>query len=701
MHNKDYVLPGVRVGILLIAVLVAFFISSNLTGSIFPQDPFENLIFQGALLMVVFGSTVQEYLFTSPSESLINSFIGMITLIPVFNISSKPFWWIIFGYCFIIFLLGILSTGLSYSKDIDKSSRKFLDLIYHPVINLGRARIIFSILFIFGLFSFYELRSREFVILLLFWGLFIVIWPLGIPSFISNLFEKNLRKSTIGQIIRTDWPNLLHVEIHNDVIWRIESPKVFQEADGTQSLAIPLYKQHQGDSIIGTGIYVKSPLERLEGLERGSIYELPDNISIPKSDIYKTLGCDDSSTLIGFVSSDSRISEIKFEVTNVEKCYEGKLIWCSVSGERVFYQIMQGTTNEEQFENNRYGYQTGFARQLGKLTQSGFETYDWLPYINSPVFAVDENFGENLNIFNPAEDFSIGIIPGTKLKMGGNFIDNMDYHTAILGVTGSGKTELALDLIRHVSSKGFKVICIDLTMKYSNALNELNPVNLTLSEEELTELDRLLFKLDIGTFSKTEEKKELKTFVDKSRTDITNRFKSFLEAQDTNLGIVSLKELSNTQATLYITEIYLTELLNYAKHHPEMKKTLVVVEEAHTVMPEPTTMGLGDFDSKGLVGKIAQLSLQGRKYKIGLLVISQRTATVSKSILTQCNTIFSFKCFDDTSLGFMKNVVGSNYVDSIPDLQKLHLLAYGKAIKSENPVIIQIPFDQAKVNNNN
>jgi len=41
-------------------------------------------------------------------------------------------------------------------------------------------------------------------------------------------------------------------------------------------------------------------------------------------------------------------------------------------------------------------------------------------------------------------------------------------------------------------------------------------------------------------------------------------------------------------------------------------------------------MGLGDFDSRGLVGKISQIALQGRKYGIGLLVISQRTATVVK-----------------------------------------------------------------------
>ena len=95
----------------------------------------------------------------------------------------------------------------------------------------------------------------------------------------------------------------------------------------------------------------------------------------------------------------------------------------------------------------------------------------------------------------------------------------------------------------------------------------------------------------------------------------------------------------------------MTCLLKYARENgPESPPILVVVEEAHTVMPEVQTMGLGDYDSRGLVGKIAQIALQGRKYRVGLLVLAQRTATVSKTVLTQCNTIISFACYDDTAL---------------------------------------------------
>jgi DNA helicase HerA-like ATPase len=161
--------------------------------------------------------------------------------------------------------------------------------------------------------------------------------------------------------------------------------------------------------------------------------------------------------------------------------------------------------------------------------------------------------------------------------------------------------------------------------------------------------------------------------------------------------VITLDEISNTKATLAITELYLTCLLHYARDHQETcPKVLVVVEEAHTVMPEPTTMGLGDYDSRGLVSKIAQIALQGRKYGVGLLVIAQRTATVSKTVLTQCNTMITLNCFDETSLGFLSNVYGSTHTQLIANLPRLHAVVFGRAVRSERPIVVEIPYDAKK-----
>ena len=141
----------------------------------------------------------------------------------------------------------------------------------------------------------------------------------------------------------------------------------------------------------------------------------------------------------------------------------------------------------------------------------------------------------------------------------------------------------------------------------------------------------------------------------------------------------------------------MTCLLNYARDNiGNCPQTLIVVEEAHTVMPEPNTMGLGDYDSRGLVGKIAQIALQGRKYGVGLLVLAQRTATVSKTVLTQCNTIISFACYDETSLGFLRNIYGLEHVALIPNLPRFHAIAFGNWIRSEQPLVFEVPFNTEK-----
>lgn len=175
--------------------------------------------------------------------------------------------------------------------------------------------------------------------------------------------------------------------------------------------------------------------------------------------------------------------------------------------------------------------------------------------------------------------------------------------------------------------------------------------------------------------------------------------KDFLSSanEDARVGLITLDEISNTKATLVVTELYMTCLLHFARDNSDScPQTLVVVEEAHTVMPETSTMGLGDYDSKGLVSKISQMALQGRKYRIGLLVVAQRTATVSKNVLTQCNTVIALSCYDETTTGFLSNVFGREYAEAIRDLPQLHAVVFGKGVRSERPVIVEIPYAAEK-----
>ena len=121
------------------------------------------------------------------------------------------------------------------------------------------------------------------------------------------------------------------------------------------------------------------------------------------------------------------------------------------------------------------------------------------------------------------------------------------------------------------------------------------------------------------------------------------------------------------------------------------KKACIVLEEAHTVIPEWNMSGGTDKISSKLTNTISQIALQGRKYNIGLMIIAQRTANISKTILTQCNTIISFKQFDNTSRDFLINHFGEEFVKSLPSLKFRQAVIAGKALVSDMPIMFKVP----------
>jgi DNA helicase HerA-like ATPase len=132
--------------------------------------------------------------------------------------------------------------------------------------------------------------------------------------------------------------------------------------------------------------------------------------------------------------------------------------------------------------------------------------------------------------------------------------------------------------------------------------------------------------------------------------------------------------------------------MEWAKAHRKQEKILIVLEEAHTIIPETFGSGL-DGASKSVVDRIGQIALQGRKYGVGLMVVSQRTALVSKTVLSQCNTFFTHALIDQTSLSFLQSVYSSQHTQLIPNLGRFQFLASGKALKSERPIIVQRQYD--------
>lgn len=696
---RPSVAPWVRVLILVLATVTAALIAKEYTGTYLPTEPRDALLFQNALLLIVLGSALLERHYTRPADSVVNSLMALITLLSVRNIAPAFPWNVVAGYCAVVFVLSVACVSVSGSANQKGWRESVARVTYRPSVVFGSSRTLFSIVFLSGLWFFYDTQDSITLALVIFWGLFLAIWPLQIPELLTSWFAREAPSgSATGEIVRIDSPNILRVELHGEAEWDHKVPQIAILPNGQARWVQPLFSQFQDGKLLATGLLTELAANTRH-TQRNCVVGPETDIDPPDAaQICDSLAGGPDSILRGFVVENSTIGSIRFETLDASSCHDGMLVWSHVAGTRVYYQIVSGETSEESFVSDKHGFQVATATQLGRLAPSqGFSKIDWLPGMNAPVFAASGQspIAESAVDVN---DFVLGNVPRTAIKVGGDFAAGFDHHTAILGVTGSGKTELAFDLIRHALAQGIRVVCIDLTSQYAARLRDLGPVDLSISHTTAAELGRRLFDVETGEFKASAEKKALEHFAEPVRQQVVEAIASFMtEDTEAKVGLIQLEEISNTRATLWITELYMTCLLRYAKENiGRCPRTLIVVEEAHTVMPEATTMGLGDFESKGLVSKIAQIALQGRKYGVGLLVLAQRTATVSKTVLTQCNTIITFSCFDDTSLGFLKNIYGPEHLKLIPTLPRLHAVAFGRWIKSERPLVFQVPFSEGK-----
>jgi DNA helicase HerA-like ATPase len=86
----------------------------------------------------------------------------------------------------------------------------------------------------------------------------------------------------------------------------------------------------------------------------------------------------------------------------------------------------------------------------------------------------------------------------------------------------------------------------------------------------------------------------------------------------------------------------------------------------------------------------ASAILQGRKYGLGCIVVTQRTANVTKTILNQCNTVFAMRMFDERGRTFLADFIGHDYASMLSSLGPRQAILFGKASNCENPVLIRL-----------
>jgi hypothetical protein len=394
---------------------------------------------------------------------------------------------------------------------------------------------------------------------------------------------------------------------------------------------------------------------------------------------------------VGTVAEGSNILAVKFDYGMKVAVSEGTLLEVPIRGQRVLYQITQGSTQTEVLENkNEAGLIIGQAAQIGTWNQDTltFDRFGWVPENNTPVYLASEIE----EVPPPEGEVLIGHIPDTNYPI---FMDKkaaINCHMAVLGVTGTGKSVFARDLIRRLSQEGMKFIAVDFTGEYKLKLAPLNPVDVVPPAVANGLFDTVdAIAAEMTKFPNQRDVQALAGWEQNLRNGFREAILAFLAA-DGHVAVFELPDVANSTSILSYTRWFFKVLFEIAKEGAHIAGQLcVVLEEAHTVVPEWNFVGADDKGAQALLNQIGQIALQGRKYGIGFMVIAQRTANVSKTVLTQCNTIIAFQQFDKTSSDFLANYMGPNMIEALQNLRPRQAVAVGKAFRNGLPTIFRVP----------
>lgn len=133
----------------------------------------------------------------------------------------------------------------------------------------------------------------------------------------------------------------------------------------------------------------------------------------------------------------------------------------------------------------------------------------------------------------------------------------------------------------------------------------------------------------------------------------------------------------------------LYDALFWARNLPEggrERPLLIVLEEAHAY--------LGEKHSGPAAGAVRRIAKEGRKYGVGLMIVSQRPSEIDPTILSQCGTIFAMGLANDVDRGQVTSAASDNLkglFEMLPILRTGEAIIVGEAVSLPMRTLIELP----------
>ncbi len=396
----------------------------------------------------------------------------------------------------------------------------------------------------------------------------------------------------------------------------------------------------------------------------------------------------------------------------------------------------------------------GYAEPLGYFDESGkWRGMDFTPEAGTPVYLPDP--GELSDYFlaeREAFSISVGRASGTSMEAYLVVDRLVTNHAFICGMTRSGKSTFVANFVRQLLTEGEKkgivprVILFDRRGEYVVPLQTLGdrvrvkPYTAFLPRIDQLDLDAIIRRLNLDpsrypdrlfvrklrerlvelsarretiTFDEIcsiaeEIANELQSKFKRTdmavRADYVREYGSFLEKhfREPEDPINILREApvllidfsidtlleDQQQAARYVVE----RAVSYGIETQGRFPVLLIIEEAQYYVPERGMFKVGDPYGTGVARAIVEGMSQAGGYNVGFILMSQRPAYVSKSAISQCGTVISFRLAnenDQDTLSRYTEYGGKALKQILAGLSTHEALMWGVALPTPFPLLVE------------
>ena len=352
----------------------------------------------------------------------------------------------------------------------------------------------------------------------------------------------------------------------------------------------------------------------------------------------KVLAADTSASFVGAVDAGSTDRSLRFVTTRPLEV--GNVVWVEHVASRVLYQLAFAEVEEASVRGGSHLVVRARATQLGSYSRDTqrIVRHPWVPAPGAGVRILETGASEP-GPTTPDGSFLLGTLIGTQVPVYLDLEASCQGHLAILGMTRMGKTTLALRLARALASSR-RVTILDQTGEYVSR-HRLDPY---VQEHDGLDNGLSVFEPTLGRVAADEAYKFLVRIVKKA-------------AEEYRAG--------------------------------QLCSRVLIIDEAHQFIPEPAGLGF-NAPGRDSAYKFGVLMMQVRKFGIAIVLVSQRTAVVGKSALSQCENLIAFKSVDQTGLDFLEAVLGENSRLLLPALGHAQAFVFGPAASTDAPVAVQV-----------